>query len=222
MMCGRYTLFADEADIMEEFGLTRRIEGYEPSYNIAPGQNVLTIIHNGKEKRAGYIRWGLVPSWATDEKIGYKMINARSETAHQKPSFKQLLSRKRCLIIADSFYEWKQTDTVKQPQRIQLADRKLFAFAGLWDKWEQEDRVLFTCTMLTKDANDFMKNIHHRMPIILPKEKEDEWITPHVKSPIQAKQFLDEVEDDTLTAYPVNTYVNKAQNNDEMCIQPLI
>ncbi|HLR70428.1 MAG TPA: SOS response-associated peptidase [Pseudogracilibacillus sp.] len=220
-MCGRFTLLADESDIQSAFQLTHRIKGYKPSYNIAPGQEVLVIIHDGKQKRAGYLRWGLVPSWAKDEKIGYKMINARSETAHEKPSFKQLMARKRCLIVADSFYEWKQVDGVKQPQRIQVANRSLFAFAGLWDKWQQDNRTLFTCTILTKDANDFMKDIHHRMPIILPKAKEDEWITPYVQSPIRAKQFLEEIIDEKFTAYPVDTYVNKAQNNDETCIKPI-
>src|SRR5690625_2091923 len=221
-MCGRYTLHAKEEEIIKTFQLTDPILDYEPSYNIAPGQDVLVIIHDGKKKRAGYLRWGLVPSWAKDERIGYKMINARSETAHEKPSFKQLMARKRCLIVADSFYEWKQTDQTKQPQRIQLKDGKLFAFAGLWDKWEQEDRVLFTCTMLTKDANDFMKDIHHRMPIILPKEKEEEWIAPHVQRPVRARDFLDKIEAEELTAYPVDSYVNKAQNNDEACIEALV
>jgi|SRR5690625_689233 len=220
-MCGRFTLLADESDIQSNFQLTHRIKGYKPSYNIAPGQEVLVIIHDGKQKRAGYLRWGLVPSWAKDEKVGYKMINARSETAHEKPSFKQLMARKRCLIVADSFYEWKQVGDVKQPQRIQVANRSLFAFAGLWDKWQRDHRTLFTCTILTKDANDFIKDIHHRMPIILPKAKEDEWITPYVQSPIRLKQFLEEIVDEKLTAYPVDTYVNKAQNNDEGCIKPL-
>lgn len=221
-MCGRYTLLADEAEILQEYGLTKPIDDYQPSYNIAPGQNVLAIIHDGTNKRAGYLRWGLVPSWAKDEKIGYKMINARSETAHMKPSFKHLMARKRCLIIADSFYEWKQTDESKQPQRIQVTNRKLFAFAGLWDKWEKDGKVLFTCTMLTKNANDFMKDIHHRMPVILPKSKEDEWIVPHVLEPNQAKDFIDQIEMEKLMAYPVDTYVNKASNHDENCIQPLV
>jgi len=149
------------------------------------------------------------------------MINARNETAHVKPSFKNLMARKRCLIIADSFYEWKQTDESKQPKRIKLKDRNLFAFAGLWDKWEKDGKILFTCTMLTKDANEFMKEIHHRMPIILPKEKEDKWIEPRVQNPQYYKQFLDEVEIEEMTAYPVDTYVNKAINNDEQCIAPL-
>lgn len=220
-MCGRYTLLADELEILEEFDIETPIDSYEPSYNIAPGQNVLAIIHDGKKKRAGYLRWGLVPSWAKDEKIGYKMINARSESAHEKPSFKKLMSQKRCLIVADSFYEWKNTDGEKQPKRIQLKDRKLFAFAGLWDKWVDQDKTLFTCTILTKDANDFMRDIHHRMPIILPKGKENDWITPQKLNPVDAHQFLLSVKMDEMKAYNVTTHVNAAKNNDEMCIKPI-
>ncbi|RLL40367.1 SOS response-associated peptidase [Oceanobacillus piezotolerans] len=220
-MCGRYTLLADELEILNEFDLENPIEEYHQSYNIAPGQNVLAIIHNGKEKRAGYLRWGLVPSWANDEKIGYKMINARSETAHEKPSFKRLMAQKRCLIIADSFYEWLTTKEGKQPKRIQLQDRSLFAFAGLWDKWEDEGKTLFTCTILTKDANPFMQKIHHRMPIILPKEKEEKWIEPVKLHPNEASEFLQSIEVDDLQAYDVASYVNSAKNNDEQCIMPI-
>src|SRR5690625_2099965 len=112
-MCGRYTLLGDQLELLDEFALEQPIEDFHESYKVAPGQQVLAIIHDGKRKRAGYLRWGLVPSWADDPKIGYEMINARSETAHVKPSFKQLMARKRCLIVADSFYEWKQTDGEK-------------------------------------------------------------------------------------------------------------
>ncbi|MBU8791816.1 SOS response-associated peptidase [Oceanobacillus sp. FSL K6-0118] len=220
-MCGRYTLLKDELEILEEFDIDEPIDSYQPSYNIAPGQNVLAIIHDGKKKRAGYLRWGLVPSWAKDEKIGYKMINARSETAHEKPSFKKLMSQKRCLIVADSFYEWKKVDGEKQPKRIQVKDRNIFTFAGLWDKWVQDDKVLFTCTILTKEANTFMRNIHHRMPVILPKEKENEWISPIKFHPEQAHEFIHSIEMEELTAYNVGSYVNAAINNDEMCIQPI-
>lgn len=220
-MCGRYTLLRNEIEILREFGIDHSIDSYQPSYNIAPGQNVLAIIHNGKEKRAGYLKWGLVPSWSSDKKIGYKMINARSETVHQKPSFKSLLKRKRCLIIADSFYEWKKTDKTKQPKRIQLANRKLFAFAGLWDKWQDDDQNLFTCTILTKDANHFMQDIHHRMPIILPKEKENEWISPNEMGALRAHKFLQSIQVDELTAHNVSSYVNAAKNNDGTCIEPL-
>lgn len=221
-MCGRFTLLADEIKIMNEFGLTKPIHNYEQSYNIAPGQNVLAIIHDGRSKRAGYLKWGLVPSWAKDPKIGYKMINARSESAHEKPSFKNLMARKRCLIVADSFYEWKKEDASKQPKRIQLQERNLFAFAGLWDKWQQGEEELFTCTMLTMDSNEFMQDIHHRMPIILPKEKQDEWIKPQLIQPEVAQQFVTNLEMDAMKAYDVASYVNKANNNDKKCIEPII
>lgn len=221
-MCGRYTLLADELEILSEFGMEQAIVDYQPNYNVAPGQNVLAIIHDGKEKRAGHMRLGLVPSWAKDEKIGYKMINARSETAHEKPSFKNLLARKRCLIVADSFYEWKRDGKEKQPKRIQLADRKLFAFAGLWDKWQQGDKQLFTCTILTKEANDYMQDIHHRMPIILPKEKEDSWVASGRQDTGELHQFLQSLEIDEVEAYNVDSYVNTAKNNDATCIEPIV
>lgn len=134
-MCGRYTLLQDELTIRRRFNINQPLIDYNPSYNIAPGENVLAIIYDEQkdEKRAGPLKWGLVPSWAKDKEIGNNMINARSETAHEKPSFRRAMAQKRCLIVADSFYEWKQTDNSKQPQRIQLQDRELFAFAGLWE-----------------------------------------------------------------------------------------
>ncbi|MBR7795228.1 SOS response-associated peptidase [Virgibacillus sp. AGTR] len=221
-MCGRYTLLADELEILTTFDLDQEaIENYEPSYNIAPGQRILAIIHDGKQKRAGLLRWGLIPRWAKDERIGYKMINARSETAHQKPSFKQLLMQKRCMIIADSFYEWKKTENGKQPQRIQIKDRKLFAFAGLWDKWGYGDDELFTCTILTKAANKYVEAIHHRMPIILPVEKEDAWIKPTKQKPEDTQRFLQSLQEEALKSYAVQQYVNSAKHNDEQCIQPI-
>ncbi|GIO27885.1 SOS response-associated peptidase [Ornithinibacillus bavariensis] len=220
-MCGRYTLLADELEILEEYGIQQEIDDYQPSFNIAPGQKVLAIINDGKAKRAGYLRWGLVPSFATDDRIGYKMINARSESAHQKPSFKNLMKRKRCLIVADSFYEWQRIGDTKQPKRIHLTDRKLFTFAGLWDRWSHDGKDLFTCTILTREANPFMKEIHHRMPIILPKNKEDEWIAPEVMEPNKAHEFLFNLEPEKFAAYNVSNYVNTAKNNDEACIAPL-
>ncbi|GGK03965.1 putative SOS response-associated peptidase YoaM [Lentibacillus kapialis] len=220
-MCGRYTLLADELAILREFDIDEPIADYQPSYNVAPGQNVLAIIHDGKQKRAGYLRWGLVPSWADDEKIGYKMINARSETAHKKPSFRRPMSRKRCLIVADSFYEWKGDGKEKQPKRIQAVDREVFAFAGLWDKWERDDKKLFTCTILTKGANGFMQDIHHRMPIILPRGMQDAWIETGVQTPEEAHHFLESLNTVDLKAYNIGTYVNSAKNNDEGCIAPL-
>lgn len=220
-MCGRYTLLADELKVRSRFNIPAGINAYEPEYNIAPGQDVLAIIHDGEKNRAGYLRWGLVPSWAKDEKIGYKMINARSETAHDKPSFKKLMSRKRCLIVADSFYEWVQTPDGKIAKRIQAEDEGLFAFAGLWDKWQQADKIIFTCTLLTKDSNDFMRDIHHRMPIILPKDKEEQWIKPNFKNEREAAAFIQSTDDIKLKAYSVSNYVNNVRNNGEACIEAL-
>ena len=220
-MCGRFTLFAQEEQIRKQFNLEGPIEGYEPSYNIAPSQQVVSIIHDGEKMRAGTLQWGLVPSWADDKNIGYKMINARSETAHTKPSFRKLMTEKRCLIIADSFYEWQHKDGVKEAKRIQVENRPLFAFAGLWDRWQHNDEVLFTCTILTKDSNPFMRNIHHRMPIILPKDQEEAWISSSFRQPSEAKEFLEEIEHDPFTAYTVSNYVNKVAHNDTKCIEKL-
>jgi len=220
-LCGRFTLLADELKIKSRFQLEMDIEDYYPSYNIAPGQQVLAIIYDGEKRRAGYIKWGLVPFWAKNPKIGNKMINARSETVHEKPSFKNLLLGKRCLIIADSFYEWKQTSDGKVPQRIQMVDRELFAFAGLWDKWQNGNETLFTCTMLTKDANSFMKDIHHRMPIILPEDEEKTWLKKSFTNRHEVHTYIQSVSSESMRAYPVSTYVNFVKNNDETCIKPI-
>jgi len=220
-LCGRYTLLADESAIRRRFRIPHELNEYRPSYNIAPSEQVLAVIHDGKKRRAGLLRWGFIPSWAKDEKIGNKMINARSETAHLKPSFKHLMARKRCLVIADSFYEWQKTATGKVPKRIQLESRELFAFAGLWDKWQQGDKVLFTCTLLTKDANEFMQEIHHRMPIIVPKDQEDNWIRPSFAHAEEAQEFVTNLETESLMAYTVSDFVNNAKNNDVTCIEPL-
>ncbi len=220
-MCGRYTLLADELKIRQRFDIPYEIDNYHPNYNIAPSQQVLAIIHDGKKRRAGFLKWGLVPSWAKEEKIGNKMINARSETAHVKPSFRNLMARKRCLVIADSFYEWQKTEDGKIPKRIQLENRELFAFAGLWDKWQNGDKTLFTCTLLTKDSDTFMKNIHHRMPIILPKDKEDIWIRPSFANAKEAHQFLNDIKMEPLSAYSVSDFVNNVKNNDVQCIEPI-
>ncbi|MCP3029074.1 SOS response-associated peptidase [Halobacillus sp. A5] len=220
-MCGRYTLTAHENEIMQQFQLDMPIPDIQPRYNIAPGQKVLAIIHDGRERRAGYMYWGLVPSWAKDPKIGYKMINARSETAHEKPSFKKLMSSKRCLIAADSFYEWRKEDQDKIPFRIKPKNRQLFAFAGLWDQWKSEKEERFTCTILTKAANEFMEDIHHRMPVILPEDQQSEWIKPVKWQPGEAAQFIDQIDMDPLESDQVSTYVNSAKNEGAQCIQPI-
>lgn len=221
MMCGRFTLLSEREAIRRYFAVENNWESYTQSYNIAPTEKVLAIIYDGKMNRAGYMSWGLIPSWAKEKKFSYSMINARTETIDVKPSFKHLLQRKRCLIVADSFYEWQQTASGKVPHRIQLANKQLFAFAGLWDKWENGDERIFTCTMLTKDANEFMEPIHHRMPIMLEKPAAMEWLHQSFPTNQAVKSFALQVADPMLTSYPVSTYVNHAKNNDPLCIESI-
>lgn len=218
VLCGRYTLLTDKQKIKEHFMIENDWDVYEPSYNIAPSQRVLIVIYDGEINRAGYVQWGLVPFWAKDKKIGPSLMNARVETMHVKPSFKQLVTRRRCLIIADSFYEWKQTDNGKIPQRIQRMDKEVFAFAGLWDKWENDAEELYSCTMLTKDANTFMEDIHHRMPIMLDQADSMQWMQGEFPTSESVQHFITHTMDPSLISYPVTTYVNNARNNNEQCI----
>ncbi|MGP4071723.1 SOS response-associated peptidase [Piscibacillus sp. B03] len=219
-MCGRFTFVANPDEVAEEYEL-HQPPNFSIRYNVAPSQDVLTIIHDGEQNRAGNMKWGLVPFWAKDQKIGHKMINARAETADEKPSFKRLMERRRCLILADSFYEWKKTEQGKQPMRIKVSDRNLFAFAGLWDRWKRDEQELVTCTILTKEADDFMNDIHHRMPVILPKDHENEWLDFNLKDATEMKEFVLSLPTESLEAYPVSQHVNNPRNDDEHCITSL-
>lgn len=214
-MCGRYSLFADFKKIEERFGeATFDVEEYEESYNIAPSQMILSVVNDGVKNRLGYLKWGLVPSWAKDPKIGFKMINARAETVHEKPSFREALKKKRCLIVADSFYEWKRTENRKVPMRIKMKNNELFAMAGLWESWtSQSCELVHTCTILTTEPNDLMSTIHDRMPVILKEEDEQTWLNPAIKSIDELKPFLIPLENGLLEAYEVSDKVNSPKNN---------
>lgn len=215
-MCGRYSLYADFRTIEERFGVaTFEIDDYEPSYNIAPSQQILTVINDGVKNRLGHLKWGLVPPWAKDVKIGYKMINARSETVHEKPSFREALKKKRCLIVADSFYEWKRNDERKVPMRIKMKNDELFAMAGLWETWkDQKGELVHTCTILTTEPNELMSNIHDRMPVILKAEEEATWLNSSIQDIAQLKHLLQPFPDDNLLeAYEVSEQVNSPKNN---------
>ncbi|MBT9316824.1 SOS response-associated peptidase [Leptothoe spongobia] len=216
-MCGRYTQTHSGTDLAKAFQLTTEPEP-PPRYNIAPAQPVSAIIA-GREYRI--FQWGLVPSWAKDYKIGYKLINARSETAAEKPSFRAAFKRRRCLIPADGFYEWLRTasNKKKQPFYIHLRDRPLFAFGGLWEQWEGGDgSYLETCTILTTEPNELMEPIHNRMPVIIPEAEYDRWLTA---SPFQAKGLMKPYDADEMEAYPVSTLVNSPRNEVPDCIAPM-
>src|SRR4051812_25091034 len=175
-MCGRFTLTPTFEEIIDRFDIQAFIEqeNYEPSFNIAPSQAVLAVINDGTSNRMGFLKWGLVPPWAKDTSIGYKMINARAETISEKPSFRKPFQKKRCLVIADSFYEWKRhEDKTKTPMRIKLKSDELFAMAGIWEGWRSPDgKILYTCSVITTGPNQLMKDIHDRMPVILKREDE--------------------------------------------------
>lgn len=214
-MCGRYSLFADFHKIEERFGkATFEADEYEESYNIAPSQMVLSVIHDGLKNRLGYLKWGLIPPWAKEAKIGDKMINARSETVHEKPSFREAIKKKRCLIVADSFYEWKRTQGRKVPMRIKMKNDELFAMAGLWESWKSPSgELVHTCTILTTEPNELMSTIHDRMPVILKKSDEQSWLNSTVKNVDELKKYMIPLDDGLLEAYEVSNQVNSPKNN---------
>lgn len=223
-MCGRFTITADEDMLMQTFELMNIPFTYAPSYNAAPSQMIPAIIADRGTKRIGQLKWGLVPSWAKDPAIGNKLINARAETLLDKPSFKQLVPRKRCIIPADGFYEWKKTaNATKVPMRIGVTDQPLFAMAGLYDTWTAPDgSKLHTCTIITTEANEFMQPIHHRMPVILPREHLDLWLDRTVQDWDRLQPLLKPYPDDKMNAYEVSPQVGNVRNNHPDCIKPIL
>ena len=219
-MCGRFTLAADvksfEDDI--EHLLVQFSPG--PRYNIAPTQQVATVLNEARPRLAA-TRWGLLPRWAKDMGMGARMINARSETVHEKPSFKEPLARQRCLVLTDGFYEWKKEagSTRKTPYHISMRTRRPFAFAGLWDTWANPDGgQLRTCTIITTDPNPLMADLHNRMPVILNAATWSEWLAPAPLSPERLHDLFLPYPAEGMEAYPVSTHVNKPVNDDSECI----
>lgn len=223
-MCGRFTLFASKEQIEDEFGPLHFSDTVilQKRYNIAPTQEVTAIIeHNGK-RRLGTLHWGLIPSWSKDKKIASKLINARAETIAEKPSFKHAFQRRRCIIPASGFYEWKQVNGKKQPYFIYPKNKNgLFAFAGLWEKWVDRDgNALYSCTIVTTQANETLGHIHHRMPVILPKDAYSTWLDRDAD--IDAvKAVLLPFSEEKIGYTKVSTFVNSATNDDARCIEPM-
>lgn len=172
-------------------------------------------------REAVLLRWGLIPSWSKDPKTGNIMINARAETIAEKPTFKSPLKRRRCLVIADGFYEWKKEGKTKQPHFIHLKDDGPFAFAGLWERWKQDDLAIESCTIITTKANELMAPLHDRMPAILSKNDFDVWLDPSVDDPEKLAPLLDSYPSSEMDLYPVNTVVNSTRNETSECTVPL-
>ncbi|TCJ03113.1 SOS response-associated peptidase [Cytobacillus praedii] len=216
-MCGRFTLTATFTEIIQRFEIASAIEEelYNPNYNVAPSQSVLSVINDGSKNRLGFLRWGLIPPWAKDMKIGNKMINARAETIAEKPSFRSAFKKKRCLIIADSFYEWKRhDDRTKTPMRIKLRSGDLFAMAGLWDRWiSPHGESIYSCSVITTTPNDLVIGIHDRMPAILKPNDEKIWLDPAISDIKQLNSLLNPFNQDLMETYEVSSLVNSPKNN---------
>jgi len=197
----------------------------KPRYNIAPGQTVAAVICDPERSPHELVRlrWGLIPSWAKDPKIGYRTINARGDTVATKPSFRAAFKRRRCLIPADGFYEWKKIDAKhKQPYLITREKNRPFAFAGLFEHWTSPDgSVIDSCTIITTDANEPMSAVHDRMPAILAEEDYDRWIDPSQQAAAELQELIRPAPDDLLQFTPVSTVVNNPRNENPECVRPV-
>lgn len=214
-------LFSDPDRIQLAFDLQDVSVKVAPSYNIAPTHAVLTVVQRAGSKKLELMQWGLIPSWAKDASIGSKMINARAETVAEKPSFKQSLIKRRCIIVADGFYEWRAEGKNKTPMFIHLKSQAPFGMAGLYDTWKSpEGKMVTTCTIITTSANEMMKSIHDRMPVVLSKEAQRVWLDANIQDAGELTGLLKPYPTDEMQAYAVSPMVNSPRNNSRECIEP--
>ena len=212
-MCGRYTLYT--TDQLEDRYEVEASDTVKANYNVAPSQIMPVITADGVH----LMRWGLIPPWAKDAKIGYKLINARSETVFDKPMWKKPVMQRRCLIPANGFYEWKKLDDGKHPYYIHLKDEPIFSFAGIWETWRHNGEVWQTYSILTTRPNAELESIHDRMPVILHKDDEAQWLTADTEEDIEA--LLRPYAGNDLEAYEVGMEVNAATVNKDTLIRPV-
>lgn len=221
-MCGRFTLTVDPAEMGAAFRNYNFPSQFVPRFNIAPSQPILAIPNDGNNK-ADFFIWGLIPSWAKDPTIGNRLINARGETLAEKPSFRGGYKYKRCLVLADGFYEWEKTPGTKAkvPHFIHMKTRKPFAFAGLWSEWHSPDgSQIRSCTIVTTQPNPIMAAIHDRMPVIIDPDDYQRWIDPAAQSPDSLQPLIKPYPADEMTAHPVSTLVNNPKNDRAECVVP--
>ena len=226
-MCGRFNLTATPEQIMETFKL-QSLFAFQASYNITPGQAIVAIVSSdgsqGQEgneaNQAVSLRWGLIPSWAKDSKISTHLINARAETVAEKPSFRSAFLKRRCLIPATGFFEWAQTEQGKQAYHMTRSDQGLFAFAGLWEHWEQGSETVYSCAIITTAANPLIQPIHTRMPLILDPHDYPHWLDQQAaKDNLQALLASDAYAG--MATIPVSNWVNNPRHDDVNCIKPM-
>lgn len=227
-MCGRFSRsndffsqHANQREFLNELGLSWA-ELLPPSFNIAPTQEIAAVRANDRDSHElVMLRWGLVPGWADDLSIGNRMINARAETIADKPAFKRIFRKQRCLILADGFYEWRKDGPKKQPFFIRFKDRRPFCFAGLWDRWSKVQPSVESCTIITTEANELMAPLHDRMPVIVAPENYNLWLDHAVQEPERLLPLLRPFASEPLEAFPVSSVVNSPRHNAPDCVAPL-
>jgi putative SOS response-associated peptidase YedK len=221
-MCGRFTLHTPEAEILDAFDIDALPVGIRlsPRFNIAPSQDVAVIRADNGQRRLGLARWGLVPGWSKEARPRYSTINARLESVAEKPAYRVPYRRKRCLVPADGFYEWQHGKNGKIPHHICMQDRGVFAFAGLWDHWEDGSEAFDSCVIITTAASGVMTQVHARMPVILDPANYAAWLDPALTEPRDITPCLAASPAGHLTAQPVSNYVNSPAHDDPGCLQP--
>jgi putative SOS response-associated peptidase YedK len=225
-VCNRYRLTHSKEYLTERFEVEASDEELEdrPRYNIAPTQQVLIVRkeHGEKVRQLTTMRWGLIPSWAKDESIGTRTLNARSETVTTTPAFRESIRRKRCLIPADGFYEWQKMGSVKQPYCFEVGEGEVFALAGLWDQWKSpEGQIVESCTILTTTANSLVADMHDRMPVIVPPDKYELWLDPDVNAFEAIRDILKPYDANSMRRYPVSRKLNNSKIDDAEFASPV-
>lgn len=223
IMCGRFTQTHTAADLAAAFQVDS-VPPQTPRYNIAPSQQLAAVLQTSDhpDRQLRSLRWGLLPRWAKDPSLGHKLINARSETVAEKPSFRSAFKHRRCLIPADGFYEWQRLNGKKQPYYFCLTDRQPFGFAGLWEEWQSpEGQPVQTCTILTTVANAVLATVHDRMPVILVPDTYDTWLDPDNEDVVELQTYLQPYPAEDMHSYPVSSWVNNPSHEAAACIEPM-
>lgn len=220
-MCGRFTITFTVQDVEREFEIDEVMADWNPNYNVAPTQQIPIIMNEEGKHIVDICRWGFIPHWAKDEKIGYSMINARAETVFEKASFRQAIVKNRCLILASGFYEWKRVEKKKKPYYITVKGRKVISFAGIWSYWTSADgKTVRSCSIMTTTANELMSKLHDRMPIILPKESQEKWLEEGLTQ-AQVSGMLIQYPPKEMEMYEVSPLVNSVRNNGEELLKKI-
>lgn len=219
-MCGRFALGVPPYNIVQLLNMEDLVD-FRPRYNIAPTQMIPAVVRGDDGATFASLRWGLIPSWAKDPGIGARMINARAETVAEKPSFRAAFGHRRCLIPATGFYEWARLPEGRKPYYARLADSEVFAFAGLWERWRGETGEIASCTIITTAANDLMRPVHDRMPVILPPDEYRRWLGLETATPTDCAEMLARYPSEAMILHPVSTIVNSPQNDGPELILPV-